>query len=200
MQNTRNYSYVRLGISQFGDAAKFQHGQHPFHQFLKNKKMDKEREAIRATFTHSVGLQMLLISGEGGGKGKCFQWLLFCGFRMENHFWLWMACSKCVKGVNMVAQSLPFMCPGNGKLQCKYLQSHGTQVTQRSKQGVPLDDTESRGPTTKEEASRQRKWEPGWVPANLEWHLFIMWVIANWTRKEWRSSCTPNTHQRYNWS
>ena len=140
---------------------------------------------------------MLLISGEGGGKGECFQWPPFCGFKMDDHFWLWMAC-KCVKGVNTlctVAHRLPFIRSGNGKLQWKYLQPHGTQVIQRLRQGVPLDDTESRAPTTKEEASRQRKWELGWVPANLEWHLFIMWEIANWTWKEWRSSWHP-THTR----
>ena len=167
MQNTRNYSYVHPDISQFGDAAKVQHGQHPFHQFLKNKKNGQRGGGSKGNVYTFVALQMLLISGERGGKGKCFHWLLFCGFRMEDYFWLWMAC-KCVNGINMVT------CPGNGKLQWKHLQSHGTQVIQQSRQGVALDDTESRAATTKDEASRQRKWEPGWVPANLEWHLFIM--------------------------
>lgn len=59
----KSYSYVRLGISQFGDAANFQHGQHPFHQFLKNKKMVKRG---------------------GGSKGNVYT---FCGFANATHFW-----------------------------------------------------------------------------------------------------------------
>lgn len=66
----------------------------------------------------------------GRRKGRVFSMILFCGFRMDDHFWLWLAC-KCVEGVNtvfMVAHRLSFIPSRNGELQWNCLLAHGTKV------------------------------------------------------------------------